>query len=101
MQGLAFLTAYYQGRQDAGSVSQRQEAEFNVARTYHAIGLLHFSVPYYERCLKLGEAVSRENGTDPTNNFVTEAALALQSHWAASGDMARAQKITQRYLVIE
>lgn len=101
MQGLAFLTAYYQGRQEAGSVSQRQEAEFNVGRTYHAIGLLHLSVPYYERCLKLGELVGKEDGDDPANNFVTEAALALQSHWAASGDMLRAREITHRYLVIE
>lgn len=31
-----------------------QEADFNLGRAYHQMGLLHLAVPYYEKALSAG-----------------------------------------------
>ncbi|KAL9098728.1 MAG: hypothetical protein Q9163_005663 [Psora crenata] len=60
MQGFAFLMEYYDSRQESGNCSQKQEAEYNVGRAYHLLGLINLAIPYYERCLALGDAVEQE-----------------------------------------
>ncbi|KAL9125829.1 MAG: hypothetical protein Q9217_005026 [Psora testacea] len=100
VQGFAFLMEYYDCRQESGSDLQKQEAEYNVGRAYHLLGVIHLAIPYYERCLALGNALEMRYGSSITENFAQEAAFALQGHWAASGNMDRAREVTERWLVI-
>ena len=99
MQGLAFLFEYYDNRQQSSSYTEKQEAEFNVGHAFHILGLTHLAIPYYERCLELSKILSAERmGFD--RDFAREAAIALQEFWANSGNMERARKVTEQWLVI-
>ena len=100
MQGVAFLMEYYDSRQTSGNCSQKQEAEYNVGRAYHMLGLVHLAIPYYERCLALSSEVDTKYGTQRTENFAKEAAFALQSHWAASGITERAREVSETWMVL-
>ena len=127
-QGLAFVYRYFDLRTaDADSALLRQEAEFNVARIWHSLGIVNLALPAYERCIALRDRVRAEaaaeataatatvgadvddagNGScDPTKitrheDFSTEAAFAVQSIYAISGDLESARKITEEVLVIE
>ena len=98
MQGFSFLFAYYDLRQASSCPSERQEAEFNVARAYHTLGLLHLAIPYYEQCLALSAAVQTENSQGSPENYACDAAFALQGIWAASGQLEMANAVTNRWL---
>ncbi|KAL8650939.1 MAG: hypothetical protein Q9210_003528 [Variospora velana] len=98
-QGLTFLFDYYDLRRRSRNVSEREEAEFNVARTYHMLGLTHLAVPFYERCL------TNNNGPQATpasigNDFAAEAAFALRNIWAVNEEMGKASDIGRRYFVL-
>lgn len=108
------------------SLSKLQEVEFNYGRVYHSLGLLHQAVPCYERALELGDQIevlrrdqdsgSRKRKRDSLDgeenvdmnsqddiiaeNFSPEAAVALQNIYALSGNIAGAQKVTEKYLII-
>ena len=99
MQGFAFLTEYYDDRQKTQNSSQMQEANYNVGRAYHLVGLTHLAVPYYERCLA-GQMDGEAQCLSGNDDFKQGAAIALQGHWAASGDMERAREITESWLVL-
>lgn len=99
-QGLAFLLQYYNCRQRSSRSSEKQEAEYNVAHAYHLLGLTHLAIPYYERCLAMNAAVQVEESGCGTENFAQEAAIALQSFWAASGNMEKARQLTEKWLVV-
>ena len=99
-QGFAFLTEYYEQRsQVEGTSYEKQEAEYNVARMYHLLGLVDLAIPHYEICLQFGSQIIEEGGGE-SENFAYEAAFALQSHWATQGDFRRARDITHAWLVI-
>ena len=100
MQGFAFLLDYYESRQQSHNCIEKQEAEFNVARAYHLLGLTHLAIPYYERCLKLSTTLPTENLSRDTEDFAREAAFALQGLWAASGNVEMAREVTEKWLVI-
>ena len=100
MQGFSFLLRYYDLRKRSEFPIERQECEFNVGRAYHMLGLTHLAIPYYERCLELSSEVQREGGLGAAEDYSTEAAFTLQVHWAASGEVELAQKITARWLVL-
>ena len=100
MQGLAFLLEYYDSRRQSSSHSQKQEAEFNVGHAYHILGLTHLAIPYYERCLDMSPDVQAESMSYKGEDFVQEAAVALQGFWAASGNTEKAREVTERWLVI-
>ena len=97
LQGFSFLYAYYHARQETHSPSLVQEAEYNIGRAYHIIGLAHLAIPYYERCL-IPE--SDADNHEKSRNFCKEAAVALQNIWGASGNTRKAKAITDRWLVI-
>ncbi|KAL9030329.1 MAG: hypothetical protein Q9196_001541 [Gyalolechia fulgens] len=98
-QGLSFLFGYYELRRSSRMLSERQEAEFNVARTYHMLGLTHLALPYYERCISLGHG-SQGVGTSQWDEFSAEAAFAIRTIWAAGEEMGNAADITRKYLVV-
>lgn len=100
MQGLALLLEYYDSRQESSSYSEKQEAEFNVGHAYHILGLTHLAIPYYERCLDLSMAVQAESMSCKGEDFVNEAAVALQGFWAASKNVEKARGVTERWMVI-
>lgn len=100
MQGMAFLLEYYDCRKRSSRPSEKQEAEYNVAHAYHLLGLTHLAIPYYERCLAMSAAAQAEQSGCGADNFAQEAAFALQSFWAASGNMEKARELTERWLVI-
>ncbi|KAI4237344.1 MAG: hypothetical protein LQ349_001916 [Xanthoria aureola] len=95
-QGLIFLFAYYDLRHKSQVQSEQQEADFNVARTYHMLGLTHLAIPYYERCLASQTDRYGTSGVD----FEVEAAFALRNIWAADEPMTHVLDITSKYLVM-
>lgn len=100
VQGFAFLFAYYGIRQDSGLAIERQEAEYNVARAYHLLGLTDPAIPYYLRCLALDADVQSTHSAHSAENFATEAAFALQGLWVASGNFVKAREVAEKWLVI-
>ncbi|KAL8722382.1 MAG: hypothetical protein Q9225_001113 [Loekoesia sp. 1 TL-2023] len=98
-QGLAFLFDYYELRRTSRTPSERQEAEFNVARAYHMLGLTHLAIPYYERCISLGNS-PRGVKASQWNDFSAEAAFALRNIWAVNEETGKAADISRRYLVM-
>lgn len=126
MQGLSFLHEYRRAREKPGALLQeKQEMEFNFARTWQGLGLNHLAIQGYKQVLKLGEQIQQEHeqagqtagahtdGTDVVmseagdespppfvENFSHEAAFALQTMYVLGGDAKAAQDITEKYLVI-
>lgn len=102
MQGLHFLFKYYDIRKAAPKPEQRQEAEYNVGRTFHLIGLNHLAVPYYERTLQVA-AEAQVNGniaSAPDLKFTRDAAYNLRTMYAMTGNMGLAGEVTQKWLSI-
>lgn len=100
IQGFAFLQEYYNTRLDSDSLERKQEAEYNVARTYHLLGLTHLAIPYYERCLAWGGVLLGEMQGGEADKFCCEAALALQHIWAAGGNLEQAMEVTEDWLCL-
>lgn len=101
-QGLAFLHRYHELRTRADIAIQVQEAEFNVARVWHMLGLFHLALPAYERVLSLRERVctERAKGGWDSEDFTTDAAFAVQTILALAEDFYGARKLTKKWLVI-
>lgn len=106
-QGLSFVYRYYDLRSKSPHAIHRQEAEFNVGRMWHSLGLVALALPAYERCLGLSEQVKKEaadqcqDGDWGCEDFSTDAAFAMQSIYAISGNFEGALHVTQKMLVIE
>ena len=100
VQGFAFLFAYYDIRNASESALERHEANFNVGRVYHMLGLTHLGVEYYLRCLEIGRHVQHIGPNGEFEDFTLEAAFALQGIWIASGDVDKAREVTEDWLVL-
>ncbi|RYP54600.1 hypothetical protein DL768_000660 [Monosporascus sp. mg162] len=122
-QGFAFLHRYYEARLLAASSSEgamegaatknpnpaalRQEAHYNLARTYHGVGIPHLAAEYYRRAL-LEEVPGEENGGGDdeggaimgSQDLSREAAFNLQQLCLAGGDMEAVRALGERFLVI-
>ncbi|KAI6873790.1 TPR-like protein [Hortaea werneckii] len=102
-QGLAFVYRYYQLRTADGLVGHIQEAEYNVARIWHLLGLTHLAVFGYEKVLALSgdvKAAGKFEVDHEPEDFAKEAAFALQQIFALAGNEEAAQDITERWLVL-
>lgn len=106
-QGLAFINRYYELRTKDDIAILQQEAEFNVARIWHGLGLVSHALPAYERCMALSERVKREAEDRCSDvswgceDFGAEAAFAVQSIYAVSGNLEGARRVTEGVLVLE
>jgi general transcription factor 3C polypeptide 3 (transcription factor C subunit 4) len=106
-QGLAFVNRYYELRAEKNVAIHVQEAEFNVARIWHGLGLVSHALSAYERCIGLSERVQQEakdqctDGNWGHEDFKFEAAFAVQSIYAISGNFEGARRVTERVLVLE
>jgi general transcription factor 3C polypeptide 3 (transcription factor C subunit 4) len=106
MQGLSFMHEYRRSRSREGALLQeRQEMEFNFARVWHSLGLVHLAVEGYQRTLSLGELIQADSQRKSAEqafveDFSTEAAMALQTIYALNGDPVAAREVTEKWLVI-
>ncbi|KAF1920535.1 hypothetical protein BDU57DRAFT_437600 [Ampelomyces quisqualis] len=106
-QGLAFINRYYEIRTKENIAVHCQEAEFNAARVWHGLGLMSLAIPAYERCIAMSESVTKEaedrctDGQWGYEDFKYEAAFAIQSIYAVSGNYEAAKNVTENVLVIE
>ncbi|KAH7085501.1 hypothetical protein BKA63DRAFT_18920 [Paraphoma chrysanthemicola] len=106
-QGLAFVNRYYELRVKENIAIHVQEAEFNVARIWHGLGLVSMAIPAYEKCIALSERVRKEakdeckDGNWGCEDFKFEAAFAIQSIYAVAGNAMAAKEVTERVLVLE
>lgn len=107
-QGLAFINRYYQLRVQDKTAILLQEAEFNRARIWHGLGLVSLAIPAYEKVIELSERVKQEEQDKCTDeetrgheDFKYEAAFAIQSIYAISGNLEGARKVTEDVLVLE
>ena len=74
------------------------EAEYNLGRAFHQLGLVHLAIPCYERALStLDGAVGISGAMDVR----LEAAFNLAQLYRCSGGAALAREISRKYLVIE
>lgn len=95
-QGFQFLHKYYDIKLAMSITSpQRQEAHYNLARSYHAVGLTHLAAEYYRR-------VFREIGGDEPGNedLAKEAAYNMQMCCLAGGDLEAMKGIAEKWLVL-
>ncbi len=104
-QGFALLFKYYDVRmRTARSTGERQEAHFNVGRTYNLLGLTHLAVEYYRKVLEEASAGPREE-TSQTDigreDLVVEAALNVRSLCFVLEDWQGVQAVTEEWLVLE
>ena len=97
IQGTTFLFRYYNSRRNSVHSEERQEAHFNMARTYHMLGLTHFAVPYYE---KVFEGSRGATANPDREDLVVDAAYNLQTLYATSGNPELAEYIIKKWLII-
>ncbi|KAI9806627.1 MAG: hypothetical protein M1825_006084 [Sarcosagium campestre] len=100
MEGLAFLFSYYETRKKSDSRVEVQEAEFNVARAFHLLGLTHLALPYYERVFQLSDEMKSIDALGSYEDFAQDAAFNVQSIHTLAGNYALARQVTEKYLVI-
>jgi general transcription factor 3C polypeptide 3 (transcription factor C subunit 4) len=97
-QGFSFLHKYYDSRlRDAVSPLQRQEAHYNLGRSYHLLGLTSLAIEYYKRTLRESEFVEGGLGTE---DLAREAAYNIATMCVIGGDMRAAQEVTDQWLVL-
>lgn len=96
MQGFTFLFTYYDSRKQSSRPAERQEADYNIARTYHLLGLTHLALPYYSSVLQ----ASDEGQIPVAEDLAVEAAYNMQTLYAMSGNMMLSRAITEKYLAL-
>lgn len=105
-QGLSALFRYYDLRVASGKACDIQEAEYNVARMWHHLGLTHLAIPGYEKVLELSAQVQAEHDDSDRpadteiEDFAPEAAFALQGFYALAGNDEAAQAVGEEWLVM-
>lgn len=118
-QGLSFMYRYYDLRTKDDIPVYCSEAEFNLGRVWHTLGLVTQAIPAYERCISLSQRVQaewRRNGVrsggrpdqrvgeiemKAAEDFATEAAFAIQTIYTLSGNFEGSRRVTEEALVIE
>lgn len=110
-QGLSYLLRYGEIRTSSGLAIHEQETEFNLARAWHMLGLLHLAMPGYKKVMDLSARIVGESSQDTLTddqkrlgtheNFAREAAYAVQQILALGEDYLGAREVTEEWLVIE
>jgi general transcription factor 3C polypeptide 3 (transcription factor C subunit 4) len=97
LQGITFLSRYYESRKNSFRIEERHEAHFNMARAYHMLGLTHLAIPYY---YKVFHKPSGEYSSPEREDLVLDTAYNLQTLYAIEGNPELAEDITRTWLVI-
>jgi general transcription factor 3C polypeptide 3 (transcription factor C subunit 4) len=102
LQGMTFLFQYYRAIKQRSMIypgiqgaAIRQEAEYNIARAFHQIGLMTIAIGYYERVI----GISEEMG-ELKNDLVFEAAHNLSLIYFMSANYEAAKEVMEKYLVL-
>ncbi|KAJ3162863.1 transcription factor TFIIIC subunit tfc4 [Geranomyces michiganensis] len=90
MQGFTCVMRYYELR------SQSDEANYNVGRAFHHVGLTHLAIPYYEKVL----TASAPGASEASRDLKGEAAYNLSLIYVANGSPALAQNVLRKYCTI-
>ncbi|KAI1412891.1 TPR-like protein [Hypoxylon sp. FL1857] len=98
-QGFHFLHQYYEQKLASPDAAQRQEAHYNLARSYHAVGIPHIAAEYYKRALQ-DVPDDSGNGIMGRNDLTQEAAYNLGQICWTGGDVDAVKAITEKYLVL-
>ena len=93
VQAFSFFFKYFDLRTAGRSPAHVQEAEYNIGRALHQIGLLHLALPYYERVLHLQDI---NNDHDLSHS----AAYNMQIIYVLAGNATKARDLARRYLTI-
>lgn len=80
----------------AAKAAIRQQAEYNVGRAFHQLGLMTFAIKYYENAIKISE----ENGGLGLRDLLFETVHNLNLIFCLSANEAAAREITEKYLVL-
>ncbi|KAJ6261002.1 hypothetical protein Dda_3667 [Drechslerella dactyloides] len=110
LQGLVFLNRYYKIKRASADWFDRQEAEYNLARAYHQIGLEHYAAEYYEKVVKMSEewvnpggdeeARAEEEQKFESGDLKWEAAYNMQALYHAVGSQEMCRDVVARVLVV-
>ncbi|KAI5863200.1 TPR-like protein [Durotheca rogersii] len=103
VQGFLFLHRYYDIKQASASAAQRQEAHYNLARSYHAVGIPHIAAEFYRRALRDVPDEGGDGGSGGimgSNDVSREAAYNLQQICWAGGDIEAVRAIAEEHLVL-
>lgn len=95
IQGFSYLLDYFELRKSVGMVEE-QEANYNMGRTFHVLGLTSLALPYYNRVLELSNNSEVEDNFD----YSYHAAYNLHLIYTLSGNGKLARHIVDKYLVI-
>ncbi|KAI0879652.1 hypothetical protein GGS24DRAFT_438205 [Hypoxylon argillaceum] len=99
VQGFVFLHRYYDLKVASADAAERQEAHYNMARSYHAIGIPHLAAEFYQRVLRDIPGDS-EPSVLVNSDLSQEAAYNLQQICWAGGDLEAAKALSERYLTL-
>ncbi|KAF2962966.1 hypothetical protein GQX73_g10607 [Xylaria multiplex] len=94
VQGFVFLHRYYNLKVSSTSAAERQEAHYNMARSYHAIGIPHLAAEFYQRVLRDIPDDSEPNVLG-NNDLSQEAAYNLQQICWAGGDLGAVKSLSR------
>lgn len=99
VQGFVFLRRYYNIKVASADAAERQEAHYNMARSYHAIGIPHLAAEFYQRVLRdIPERSELSIFRD--SDISKEAAYNLQQICWAGGDLDAVKALSERYLTL-
>jgi general transcription factor 3C polypeptide 3 (transcription factor C subunit 4) len=102
LQGMTFIFQYYRSYYEHShsypdeGAAMRQQAEYNVGRAFHQLGLTTYAIWYYEKVIK----ISGEMGGLGVRDLVYEGVHNLCLIYAMAGNMAAAKVTMEKYLVI-
>ncbi|KAI9891141.1 MAG: transcription factor TFIIIC subunit tfc4 [Vezdaea aestivalis] len=101
MQGTTFMYKYWKTRSKSKLLVERMEAEYNIARGWHAIGLNHLAVGYYQRVLEFAkEAKDNEEDGGRKERYELDAAYNLKIMVTMSRNPALAGSFVADWLVV-
>lgn len=107
LQGWSFFEEYAGARRGWAKVKSdpglesvvEREIELNRARCWHMLGTSDLAIRAYEKTLSLA-AVHQDPGKPLSADYTMEAAYAIQTMYATSGNAHMAREVTERYLVV-
>ncbi|KAI1176338.1 hypothetical protein F4777DRAFT_547312 [Nemania sp. FL0916] len=99
IQGFVFLHRYYDLKVSSADAAERQEAHYNMARSYHAIGIPHLAAEFYRRVLH-DIPDDSEPGILGRSDLSQEAAYNLQQICWSGGDLEAVKALSERYLTL-
>ena len=104
LQAMTFIFHYYRLQYEKSQkfpgvegAALRQQAEYNIARSFHQIGLMTFACKYYDSALRISEEWGEKMGR---RDLKLDIAHNLSLIFQLSGNVKAAKEITENFLVL-